>query len=191
MFPLDRPAAFEEADKLSFLADAIQTSRTRGADETEPCAMHVQGTGGHPFILVERGADFADSLHEDFFPRTFPKLFPWGRGGPKALHVSDREQQQAPEAAERHSNHSLSYWARFVLQRHGGRFATHPIFCFLVFNILLCSSNRRISMVRSRDGAHPPYLAHLRSSRFPLQVLVNEMHPTGAACCSGLCSHRL
>ncbi|RSL42125.1 hypothetical protein CEP51_016513, partial [Fusarium floridanum] len=146
MFPLDGPAAFEEADKLSFLADALPTSRTRGTDEAEPCAMHVQGTGGHPFILVERGADFADSLHKDFFPRTFPKLFPWGRGGPKALHVSDREQQQAPEAADRHSNHSLSYWARYVLQRHGGRFATHPVFCFLVFNILLRSYNRRISM---------------------------------------------
>uniref|UniRef100_A0A8H7NHJ9 Helitron helicase-like domain-containing protein n=1 Tax=Bionectria ochroleuca TaxID=29856 RepID=A0A8H7NHJ9_BIOOC len=115
--------------------------------------MHVQGTAGHPFILVERGADFADSLHEDFFPRTFPKLFPWGRGGPKALHVSEREQQQAPEAAERHSNHSLSYWARYVLQRHGGRFATHPVFCFLVFNILLRSSNQRISMVRTTKGS--------------------------------------
>ncbi|KAH7134468.1 hypothetical protein B0J13DRAFT_625688 [Dactylonectria estremocensis] len=28
MFPLDGPAAFEEADKLSFLADAIQTSQS-------------------------------------------------------------------------------------------------------------------------------------------------------------------
>ena len=153
MFPLDGPAAFEEADKLSFLADAIQTSRTRGADGAEPCAMQVQATGEQPFILVERGADFADSLHEDFFPRTFPKLFPWGRGGPKALHVSNREQQQAPAAAELHPNHSLSYWARYVLQRHGGRFATHPVFCFLVFNILLRSSNRRISTVRTTKGS--------------------------------------
>lgn len=47
-----------------------------------------------------------------------------------------------------HPNHSLSYWARHVLQRHSGRFATHPVFCFLVFNSLLRSSNRRISMVR-------------------------------------------
>lgn len=90
MFPLDGPAAFEEFNKLSFLADAIQMSRTQGADEAEPDAIYVQGTGGHPFILVERGADFADSLHEDFFPRTFPKLFLWGRGSPKALHVGPR-----------------------------------------------------------------------------------------------------
>ncbi|KJZ68924.1 hypothetical protein HIM_11691 [Hirsutella minnesotensis 3608] len=92
IFPLDGPVAFEKADKFSFLADAIRTTRARGADEAEPCAMHVQGTGAQPFILVERGADFADSLHEDFFPRTFPKLFPWGRGGPKALHASDLQQ---------------------------------------------------------------------------------------------------
>ena len=36
-----------------------------------------------------------------------------------------------------------------LLQRHGGRFATHPVFCFLIFNVLLRSSNRRISMVRT------------------------------------------
>ncbi|KAM4063336.1 ATP-dependent DNA helicase PIF1 [Hirsutella rhossiliensis] len=119
MFPLDGPAAFEEADKLSFLADAIQTSRTRGADEAEPCAMHVQGTGAQLYILVERGAEFTYSLHEDFFLRTFPKLFPWGRGGPKALHASDLQQQQAPAAAVLYVNHSLSYLARYVLQRHG------------------------------------------------------------------------
>ncbi|KAH7118229.1 hypothetical protein B0J13DRAFT_569911 [Dactylonectria estremocensis] len=75
MFPLDGPAAFEEADKLSFLADAIQTSQSRDVDDAKPCAIHVQATGEQPFIRVERGADFADSLHEDFFPRTFPKLF--------------------------------------------------------------------------------------------------------------------
>ncbi|KAI8649770.1 ATP-dependent DNA helicase [Fusarium keratoplasticum] len=153
MFPLDGPAAFEEADKLSFLADALQTSRSRDADDAEPCAMRLQTTGEQPFIRVERGADFADTLHEDFFPRTFPKLFPWGRGGPKALGESNSNQQDASEPARRYSNHSLNYWAKYVLQRHGGRFATHPIFCFLVFNILLRSSNRRISMVRMTRGS--------------------------------------
>ena len=101
-----------------------------------------------PFIRVERGADFADSLHEDFFPRTFPKLFPWGRDGPKALGEANSNRRDASEPSRRRSNHSLNYWAKYVLQRHGGRFATHPIFCFLVFNLLLRSSNRRISMVR-------------------------------------------
>jgi len=153
MFPLDGPAAFAEADKLSFLVGNIQTSQGRGGDDPKPCAMQVQTTEEEPYIRVERGADFADSLHEDFFPRTFPKLFPWGRGGPKARSEPDCHLHHLPEAVRRQTNHSLNYWARYVLQRHGGRFATHPIFCFLVFNILLRSSNRRISMVRMTKGS--------------------------------------
>lgn len=44
-------------------------------------------------------------------------------------------------------NMSLETWARLALQRHGGRFATHHIFAFLVFNILVRSKNRRVSML--------------------------------------------
>ncbi|KAI1289115.1 hypothetical protein F5Y03DRAFT_388836 [Xylaria venustula] len=105
MFSLDGPAAFEEADKL------------QDADDVEPCAMRLQTTGEQPVIRVERGADFADTLHEDFFPRTFPKLFPWGRGGPKALGEPKSSQQDAPEFAQRHFNHSLNYWASRLLMR--------------------------------------------------------------------------
>ncbi|KJZ70684.1 hypothetical protein HIM_09908 [Hirsutella minnesotensis 3608] len=146
MFPLDGPAAFAEVDKLSFLAEAIQTSQIGRGNDAEPSAMMVYTAGGQPFIRVERGADFADNLDEDFFPRTFPKLFPWGSGGPKALREPDGNRHHASQPAECRANHSLNYWARYVLQRHGGRFATHPVFCFLVFNILLRSTNRRISM---------------------------------------------
>jgi hypothetical protein len=39
IFPLDRPAAFAEADKLSFLADAIPISQSRDGDNAEPYAM--------------------------------------------------------------------------------------------------------------------------------------------------------
>ncbi|EXU94535.1 helitron helicase-like domain protein [Metarhizium robertsii] len=153
MFPLDGPAAFAEADKLSFFVDAMKTSQNQGDGEADPCSMQVQTTGNQPFIRIERGADFADNLHEDFFPRTFPTLFPWGKGGPKARHHSVPIEQHDPDPVGHHSNHSLKYWARYVLQRHGGRFATHPVFCFLVFNILLRSSNRRISMVRVAKGS--------------------------------------
>ena len=142
MFPLNEPTAFEEADKLSFLMGSIQASQ----NQDQSYSMDVQATEEQPFIRVEHGADFADSLHPDFFPRTFPKLFPWGRGGPKAITESSRYLQHS-------SNHSLEYWARYVLQRHGGRFASHPVFCFLVFNILLRSSNRRISMLRMTKGS--------------------------------------
>jgi hypothetical protein len=62
MFPLDGPAAFAEVDKLSFVAEAIQTSQTRRGDDAEPSAMMVHAAGDQPFIRVERGADFADNL---------------------------------------------------------------------------------------------------------------------------------
>ncbi|KAJ3516318.1 hypothetical protein NM208_g14859 [Fusarium decemcellulare] len=142
MFPIGGPAAFEDADKLSFLVDAMQKAEDQEPKQPEEHRIGVQTAAGQPFIRVEHGAEFADNLHADFFPRTFPTLFPWGSGGPKARPKED------VDPAEPTRNHSLSYWARYVLQRHGGRFATHPVFCFLIFNTLLRSSNRRISMLR-------------------------------------------
>ncbi|KAM4061887.1 ATP-dependent DNA helicase PIF1 [Hirsutella rhossiliensis] len=44
-------------------------------------------------------------------------------------------------------NMSLRTWADTVLRRHGGRFATHHIFAFLVFNMGVRSRNRRVSML--------------------------------------------
>ncbi|KAJ6436777.1 ectomycorrhiza-upregulated zf-MYND domain-containing protein [Purpureocillium lavendulum] len=131
MFPLDGPAAFAEADKLSFLSNVVNSSQDLAPDP-EPCAIQIQTAGDQPYIRVERGADFADNLHEDFSLGLFLSYFPGAR-----------------------SSHSLAYWTRYVLQRHGGRFATHPVFCFLVFNILLRSSNRRISMVRVAKDSFP------------------------------------
>ncbi|KAJ3568908.1 hypothetical protein NPX13_g6264 [Xylaria arbuscula] len=180
MFPLDGPAAFAQVDKLSFLAEAIQTSQIRCDDDAEPSAMMVHTAGDQPFIRVERGADFADNLHEDFFPRTFPKLFPWGRGGPRALSEPDGDRRHASQPAQRSANHSLNYWAKYVLQRHGGRFATHPVFCFLVFNILLRSTNRRISMVRMARGSFyrlEQVYGRLKADR--LKVAVGELRETG------------
>ncbi|KNB16808.1 hypothetical protein FOXG_21800 [Fusarium oxysporum f. sp. lycopersici 4287] len=42
---------------------------------------------------------------------------------------------------------SLRAWADVVLRRHGGRFATHHIFAFLVFNMSVRSKNRRVSVL--------------------------------------------
>lgn len=44
-------------------------------------------------------------------------------------------------------NMSLRAWTEIVLRRHGGRFANHHVFPFLVFNLGLRSRNRRISML--------------------------------------------
>ncbi|KAJ6436144.1 c2h2 type zinc finger domain-containing protein [Purpureocillium lavendulum] len=177
MFPLDGPAAFAEADKLSFLSNVVNSSQDLAPDP-EPCAIQIQTAGDQPYIRVERGADFADNLHEDFFPRTFPKLFPWGKGGPKALRESNLSPRLKPVG--RQSSHSLAYWTRYVLQRHGGRFATHPVFCFLVFNILLRSSNRRISMVRVAKDSFPKLeQVHLTLTADQLKRAEAEIRETG------------
>jgi hypothetical protein len=44
-------------------------------------------------------------------------------------------------------NLSLETWARVVLLRHGGRFANHKIFSFLVFNKLVRFRNHRVSLM--------------------------------------------
>ena len=44
-------------------------------------------------------------------------------------------------------NLSLKAWSRIVLQRHGGRFATHKVFTFLVFNMLVRYRNHQVSMM--------------------------------------------
>ncbi|KAM5529293.1 hypothetical protein FOXYSP1_17137 [Fusarium oxysporum f. sp. phaseoli] len=187
MFPLDGPATFAEADKLSFLAEALRTSPGGHDDDAEPVGMMVHTAGDQPFIRVERGADFADSLHEDFFPRTFPKLFPWGRGGPKGPSLPDGDPRGALGSAQSGTNHSLNYWTKYVLQRHGGRFAVHPIFCFLVFNILLRSTNRRISMtpddrpLENSTGGNAGHQDHDRSGYLVLAPLTVHIWPRAAA----------
>jgi hypothetical protein len=58
-----------------------------------------------PFIISRRGCEFEDSNAVDFFPKAFPKLFPFGAGGPRTA---------SPEGSW-----GLLTWARLCLQRHG------------------------------------------------------------------------
>ena len=81
-----------------------------------------------PFIANRRGEAFADSNEGDFFPKTFPCLFPWGTGGPKNMTLSAEEELPLKDTEDgygidaqrsKNSNFSLRSWARFLLQRHG------------------------------------------------------------------------
>ena len=104
IFPINGPAVFENANKLSFLVNAIHTNRNQNAKQTQKHhRINIHTAGNRPFIRVERGKEFADNLHADFFPRTFPTLFPWGKGGPKALPKLDLDPAQPTH------NHSLGY----------------------------------------------------------------------------------
>jgi hypothetical protein len=100
---------------------------------------------------VSRGEEFADSWDPRFFAKTFPTLFPVGNGGPHQAEESSVDVVIEVDAMARKfvssRNMSLETWARLVLQRHGGRFANHHVFAFLIFNIIVKWRNRRVSML--------------------------------------------
>ncbi|KAM4061619.1 hypothetical protein HRG_013252 [Hirsutella rhossiliensis] len=126
MFGLDGPPDVADVEKLRFACDAVGA----GADGRA-------GPRTEPYIRVSRGDEFADSFETSFFARTFPTLFPFGVG------------DQGAAAGDIVSSRSLNLriWADIVLRRHGGRFALHHIFAFLVFNMGVRSRNRRVSML--------------------------------------------
>ncbi|KAM4067646.1 AAA domain-containing protein [Hirsutella rhossiliensis] len=121
MFPLDGAPDVADAEKIRFAA-------TRGAAG--------DGGDGEPYIQVRRGEDFADSADASFFAKAFPTLFPLGA-----------QAERVAEGLMSTRNMKLQAWADVVLRRHGGRFATHPIFAFLVFNMGVRSKNRQASML--------------------------------------------
>ncbi|KAF1807871.1 hypothetical protein P152DRAFT_477811 [Eremomyces bilateralis CBS 781.70] len=87
----DEPSAQEKAR-----TGQVVPSTERGLDEGEavdiredPGNKRRGGTaevrrwnGAEPYIVVNRGEDFADPFDARFFAKTFPTLFPLGRGGP-------------------------------------------------------------------------------------------------------------
>ena len=51
--------------------------------------------GNKPFIANRHGEAFADSNEAEFFPKSFPCLFPWGTGGPKNITCQQRMQRRS------------------------------------------------------------------------------------------------
>ncbi|KAM4066762.1 ATP-dependent DNA helicase PIF1 [Hirsutella rhossiliensis] len=141
MFGLDGPPDVADVEKLRFACDAVGA----GADDGRagPSVGRILGgvegvaTMAVSHTFESRGDEFADSFETSFFARTFPTLFPFGVG------------DQGAAAGDIVSSRSLNLriWADIVLRRHGGRFALHHIFAFLVFNMGVRSRNRRVSML--------------------------------------------
>ncbi|KAM4056467.1 PIF1-like helicase [Hirsutella rhossiliensis] len=146
MFPLDGAPEVADAEKIRFARGAVGPEGARAGPRTwvGTAARGAEGDGGdvEPYIQVRRGEDFADSADASFFAKAFPTLFPWlsvGNQGTQAERVA--------EGLMSTRNMKLQAWADVVLRRHGGRFATHPIFAFLVFNMGVRSRNRQASML--------------------------------------------
>ncbi|KAM4061847.1 PIF1-like helicase [Hirsutella rhossiliensis] len=164
MFPLDGAPDVADAEKIRFARDAVGPEGARASPRTwvGTAARGAAGDGGdgEPYIQVRRGEDFADSADASFFAKAFPTLFPFGLGGPRLADEDAAGESAGPSVgnqgaqAERVAeglmstrNMKLQAWADVVLRRHGGRFATHPIFAFLVFNMGVRSKNRQASML--------------------------------------------
>jgi hypothetical protein len=160
MFALDTGPDVAEVEKLRSICNALgeptRSDPMQGIASTGSAEVR-RGNLTEPYIHVSRGNDFADSFDTRFFAKAFPTLFPLGNGGPRLaeenitgvagdLDASVEGQATAQNLVSSRSM-SLERWARLVLQRHGGRFGTHHIFAFLVFNMGVRSRNRRVSMM--------------------------------------------
>ncbi|KNB18529.1 hypothetical protein FOXG_15932 [Fusarium oxysporum f. sp. lycopersici 4287] len=168
MFNLDGRPDIPDAEKLRYLVKSMGEvgpgEYTHGSTWKESAKVRHWGAV-EPYIVVSRGEVFADSFDTWFLAKIFPSLFPLGKGGPRQAeeHSKDATGQVHPifelEAAAQHLvsswNMSLEAWVKMVIQRHGGRFATHPVFPFLVFNIGVRSRNRRVSMASMRRSDFP------------------------------------
>ncbi|KAJ4154517.1 hypothetical protein NW754_001465 [Fusarium falciforme] len=162
MFALDGPPDVPDVEKLLFACNAVNGNAARGARAGPRTRVESAerrpglADGCEPYIHVSRGDEFADTFDASFFAKTFPTLLPFGVGGPRlveeaALSVGRGADMGGAEVAAQDlvSSRSMSLrtWADITLQRHGGRFATHHIFAFLVFNMSVRSRNRRVSML--------------------------------------------
>ncbi|KAI8649752.1 Helitron-like-N domain-containing protein [Fusarium keratoplasticum] len=163
MFALDSQPDVADAEKLRFACDAVGEGDGDGRMGprtwvgSSPDSRRGHADGSEPYIHVRRGDEFADSFEASFFAKTFPTLLPFGFGGPRLVEeatlqsVRGAADMRGAEAVARDllssRNMSLRTWVDIVLRRHGGRFATHHIFAFLVFNMGVRSRNRRVSML--------------------------------------------
>lgn len=176
MFGLDCRPDIADAEKLRYLCESMgedsswnQTRESMWAGSAE--VRH--GGATEPYILVSRGEEFADSFDTYFFAKTFPTLFPHGRGGPRQAEEfimdeegngsSGVEMEAAAGSLVLSRNMNLETWVKLVVQRHGGRFATHPVFPFLIFNMGVRSRNRRVSMASVRKKDFPEVERIVRS----------------------------
>ncbi|KAG7403873.1 hypothetical protein Forpe1208_v016247 [Fusarium oxysporum f. sp. rapae] len=182
-----------ESEKLRYVRDALDGQDPHdeaGGSVLTGSAEVRQGNTPEPYILVSRGEDFADSFDPRFFAKTFPTLLPLGDRGPRQAEESiDNgvlEENRNVEADIRvgglisSRNITLETWAKVVLQRHGGRFATHHIFSFLVFSMGVRSGNRRVSMLSVTRKNFPEVERIVRSLTVErLQLAKSELETVG------------
>lgn len=194
MFALDALPNVEDREKLQYAYDALGRTRVGARsmhDRLMPSATVRDAKTLEPYIAISRGQDFADSQDTWFFAKAFPTLFPFGGGGPRQaeedmLDNIDRKHGAAllrdatASSLVSSRNLSLETWARVVLQRQGGRFATHKVFSFLVFNMLVRFRNHRVSMMSVSRKDFPEVQRIIQSlSKERLEKAKEELQSSG------------
>lgn len=157
--------------------DTVHRDATPEESTNDPCMSMNETAHMEPFIHVKRGENFAAQEDPAYWAKTFPCLFPWGVGGARQFTLDangddiDAGHGRVP---------GLKKWAKLRLLRHGGYFAKHPVFPFLVYNILTRSGNRRISMQRVTKASFESFQDVLpRLTPIRLQKAAEEMKTHG------------
>ncbi|XP_044714636.1 PIF1-like helicase domain-containing protein [Hirsutella rhossiliensis] len=161
MFPLDGAPDVADAEKIRFARDAVGPEGARASPRTW---VGTAARGRRATAATASRTYRCDAARISPTRRTPPSAKAFrpcslGLGGPR-LADEDAAGERGPSVgnqgaqAERVAeglmstrNMKLQAWADVVLRRHGGRFATHPIFAFLVFNMGVRSKNRQASML--------------------------------------------
>jgi hypothetical protein len=97
MFPLDQPSSILDQNKIDFITDALDPENDRKKTLGD---ITVGQVSQRAYVQISHGNRFADTLEKDFFPKTFPTLFPYGRG-PRSV-------------GDQAVNHTLKQWSRTI-----------------------------------------------------------------------------
>uniref|UniRef100_A0A0D2YD84 Uncharacterized protein n=1 Tax=Fusarium oxysporum (strain Fo5176) TaxID=660025 RepID=A0A0D2YD84_FUSOF len=172
IFDLDGWPDITDVAKLRHLLESMGEAAVEDQGRRNACRASAKvwyNRVAEPSLAISRGEDFANHFDTWYLARTFPSLLPRGMGGPRQVEewvVAEREAAlqicEAEFAARRLvSSRNITqeaveqalgvtcnqgYFkitAEMLVQRHGGGFASHLVFLFLVFNIRVRSRNRR------------------------------------------------
>jgi hypothetical protein len=121
-------------NQMAFVAKLTELVREQDANSSvkEP---HIEFSSTHPESdMVPKNA-YQDC---DYFPAAFPTLFPLGTGGHKD--------------PQRKEDVSLDTWGRWTLKHHSRRFAQHPTFMFLLYDVIFLRQSNLGNSLQVKKG---------------------------------------
>ena len=120
--------------QMAFIAKLTELVRDH-EDEASMRDPHIEFSSTHPESDMVPKSSYQDS---DFFTASFPTLFPRGTGG----HKDPRRTEDV----------SLQAWARWTLKHHSRRFAKHPTFLFLLYDVIFLRQSSLGNFLQVKKG---------------------------------------